>query len=465
VKITSPRYDTVIQHRRVSLISELIAEDGRTLGRLEVSVRFDYLIGDLIERIHQWQSSRVFLVDDGGRVLTCTVPGGRHQLGETGDAVELETLAAMKDRPFGTILGQGHPPEWVSGFHALYQAPWRLIFMVPGREMLEPIIRFRTYYALIGLAFIVSVVLVMRLVIRKTAAAIRSVSTAAGRVARGEFTEPLAVTSGDEVGQLTESFNAMALQLEERMHLKQRMELAMEVQQSLLPGSAPLVRGYDIAGRSLYSEETGGDYFDFIGCPALSCERLGIAVGDVTGHGIGAALLMTTARALLRGRMAQPGDLGRIVSDVNRLLCADTEQRTDFMTLFVMTLDLESGAIEWVRAGHDPAILYDPVSDRFEVLRGPGLALGVDESAVYLAGAHPGLHQNQVLVLGTDGIWETENASGERFGKKRFENLIRRHYERPAQQIGDAVTAALAEFRGSAPQHDDITLVVIRKTG
>ena len=157
------------------------------------------------------------------------------------------------------------------------------------------------------------------------------------------------------------------------MNIRKALEVAHEVQQNLLPEDTPELPGFDISAAVVYCDETGGDYFDFIPCEDEDCERFGIAVGDVTGHGVGAALLMATARALIRGYASRPDSLADSITRVNRLLAADVGQSGNFMSLFFLQLDSDSRTIRWVRAGHDPAILFNPKTEGFEELVGPGL--------------------------------------------------------------------------------------------
>ena len=460
IEIRAPRYDALVEHETISLMADLTGEDDRILGKLEVAIRFDYLVEDM-KASKWWQEHKAFLVDQTGRVLMCADPGAHKQLGGSGDPVELATLEALQQRPFGTLLGPGHPAGEVSGFFRLHEAPWTLVIIAPGEEILAPIIRFRNYYLASGLLFVVFILLLMRWVTGRTVSSIKAVAQAAERIARGSQLPLLPVTSRDEVGQLTESFNTMALQLEERIRLKEALDLAMEVQQSLLPRHAPEIDGLDLAGKSLYCDETGGDYFDFLEFSELE-GRLGIVVGDVAGHGIGAALIMTTVRSLLRSRVTQPGTLAQVVTDVNRLLCLDTAQTASFMTLFFMLVDRFNRKINWVRAGHDPAIVYDVAGDSFSELRGRGTALGVEETLAFHEYEYGDWAEGQIMVIGTDGIWEAENAHHEPFGKGRLREIIRKHHEDSAQDIVDCITDALAEFRATVPQQDDVTLVVLK---
>ncbi len=240
------------------------------------------------------------------------------------------------------------------------------------------------------------------------------------------------------------------------------LKLAGEIQNSLMPQHAPAIPGLDIAGRSQPCEEIGGDYFDFI--EAVDVGKLLIAAGDLTGHGVDAALLMTTARAFLRMRALQPGDLAAIVADLNRHLTSDTRESNRFMTLLLMAIDPAAAAIEWVRAGHDPALLYEPSTDAFEELRGPGLVLGLNEDVRYTAVRRAGIRPGQVIALGTDGIWEARNTRGDMWGKEGLQEVIREQAGESAETIVNNVFERLKAYtRGTLPE-DDKTLVIIKFT-
>ena len=118
--------------------------------------------------------------------------------------------------------------------------------------------------------------------------------------------------------------------------------------------------------------------------------------------------------------------------------------------------------IDWIRAGHDPAILYDPSTDNLEELRGTGISLGINDGFKYPANVKTGLSQGQIILMGTDGIWETRNSSGEMFGKERLYDLIRLHSQSSANEILNSVVGSLEKFRDEAKQEDDVTLVVIK---
>jgi len=245
--------------------------------------------------------------------------------------------------------------------------------------------------------------------------------------------------------------------------LRQALALAEEVQRNLLPQAAPGLPGFDIAGMSLYSDETGGDYFDFIHTTDEREGRFGVIIGDVTGHGIAAALLMTTARAFLRMRSFQPGSLAAVIDDVNRLLCADLADSGRFMTLFYLAIDVEKKRLHWVRAGHDPIILYDAETGLAnDIPDKGGPPLGIVTEARYAENSADGFKPGQVALLATDGLWEARNAAGEMFGKDRVRELLGRHSAKTAAELVDAVLAGLREFLGDLQPEDDVTLVAIK---
>ena len=290
---------------------------------------------------------------------------------------------------------------------------------------------------------------------------VRSLAEMVHRVAAGDFEARTSITTGDELAELGETLNRMVPHLAERLKLRESLALAMEVQQNLLPREPPRMPGIDAAGVSIYCDETGGDYFDFLEFDEPGPRRLGVAVGDVTGHGIAPALLMTTARAMLRSRAAQPGDLAQVMTDINRGLAQDTSAGR-FMTLFYLTIRPDTGDLRWVSAGHDPAFVYDIDLDSFDELVGKDLPLGVVPDWSYQEVAGSGFGPGKVIVIGTDGIWEARNPSGKMFGKDALRRVIAENAGRESKAIVRAITEALMVFRDGRAQEDDVTLVVVK---
>jgi sigma-B regulation protein RsbU (phosphoserine phosphatase) len=279
------------------------------------------------------------------------------------------------------------------------------------------------------------------------------------QVTRGDLSRKVPVATRDEFGLIAGHTNTMIEGLRHRTELISALKLAEEVQRTLLPAGPPQLPGTDVAGASIYCNETGGDYYDYFALPG---GRLGIAVADVSGHGIDAALFMASARAFIHSEAQGFSSPSALARDVNRYVARDCGPTGRFMSMFFLEIDPALKTMRWVRAGHEPALMVDPGAGDFRELGGEGMALGVEDEVAYRDYALTGWGPGTVVVIGTDGITETRSPSGEFFGAGRVRELVRAHAHRPAEHIQAAVLRAVEAFRGDAPQEDDITLVVVK---
>jgi serine phosphatase RsbU (regulator of sigma subunit) len=282
------------------------------------------------------------------------------------------------------------------------------------------------------------------------------------QVGQGDFDVKVEISRGDEIGVISDQINVMVRDLKEQDRIKRSLYLAKEVQQNLLPHEYPRSDNLDIAGKSIYCDETGGDYYDFIISDNDEKQQIGIAVGDVSGHGIASALLMAAVRSSLRQRSSLPGSIASIISDVNRQLVKDVEDSGQFITMFYLIIDPIQKSLQWVRAGHDPGIFYDPHSDTFEALHGMGAALGVIEDYKYAEYSKTALEKGQIIFLSTDGLTEARNNIGDMFGNEPVYNIIRKNASSSAKDILDAIFEYLNRFLEGTKLEDDITLVVVK---
>jgi sigma-B regulation protein RsbU (phosphoserine phosphatase) len=267
------------------------------------------------------------------------------------------------------------------------------------------------------------------------------------------------VATRDEFGLIAGHTNTMIEGLRHRIELISALKLAEEVQRTLLPAGPPEVSGIDLSGASIYCNETGGDYYDFVRLPE---GRLGIVVADVSGHGIDAALFMASARAFLLSGVQEFESPSLLARHVNRYVTRDSGPTGRFMSLFFLELDSVAQTLRWVRAGHEPALLYDPAAASFRELAGEGIVMGVLEHAEYPEYTQHGWTPGSVIVIGTDGITETRNAAGDLFGSERVREIVRVSAADAAADIQTAVIRAVQAFRGEAAQEDDVTLVVVK---
>lgn len=283
-------------------------------------------------------------------------------------------------------------------------------------------------------------------------------------VSRGDLTRQVPVITNNELGVIAGHTNTMIRSLREGVRMREGLLIASEVQQHFLPDHAPDLPGLDMAGTAHFSDETGGDFFDFIECEQPGCTNYGVLVGDVSGHGIGAALLMAAGRALVRQSASLPAPLSQRLGVANRNLTRDVGESGRFMTLFFMEIDSTRGIGSWVNAGHQPPLFYDPATDQFSELKGKDIPLGVERDWMFHEYTMDLPTSGQILVLGTDGAWEAMNQHGEMFGADRFRETLRKSAGKNARDIILDVVQAVHDFTDRTDQEDDITLVVIKGT-
>jgi len=278
-------------------------------------------------------------------------------------------------------------------------------------------------------------------------------------VSRGDLSRMVPVATRDEFGVIAGHTNTMIKGLRHRTELLQALKLADEVQKSLLPRRVTDFEGADIAGASRYCTEAGGDYYDYFRLPG---GRLGIVVADVSGHGVSSALHMATARAHLLSGVEAYTDGTHLIQAVNRFLTRDIQESGWFITLFWLEIDPERHRLTWIRAGHEAALFYDPLQDRFDHLEGEGMALGVASDHRCQAYEKHGWAAGSIVLMGTDGLPETRNPNGKMYGNAPLRQIIRAQRAQSATAIKDAILQSVDAYRADRPQEDDTTLVVIK---
>lgn len=240
--------------------------------------------------------------------------------------------------------------------------------------------------------------------------------------------------------------------------LQFRFRVAQEVQQKFFPASPPRFPGLDIGGASTPAEETGGDYFDYIPFPDGA---LGIAIGDVCGHGIGPALLMSATRAYLRALALTHQGVGDILALTNRALNADVDQGR-FVTLFLARIDPAERFLIYANAGHPSGFILGSDGAIKRELLSTGLPLGILDEAKFPESGPIPLADGDIVLLLTDGIVEATGLDGDPFGFERAIEVVRAHRDRPAAAIVQALHEAVRRFAAGSTLIDDVTSVILR---
>jgi sigma-B regulation protein RsbU (phosphoserine phosphatase) len=233
------------------------------------------------------------------------------------------------------------------------------------------------------------------------------------------------------------------------------LRVAGEIQQHLFPVQAPVLPGFDIAGKTYPAEATGGDYFDYI---PMRQGRLGLAVGDVSGHGFGSALLMAETRAYLRALVLTHDHPGEALTLINRTLMDDLDER--FITLFLGCLDPRRRLLVYAAAGHE-GYLLDPCG-AVQRLPATGIPLGVDRAAVIPCAPAIQLEPGHIVMLVTDGLLEVRSPANGCFALDRTVRVVRENADRPACEIIEALYEEVMRFSQRTHPEDDITLVVLK---
>ncbi|MFU8830209.1 MAG: SpoIIE family protein phosphatase, partial [Phycisphaerales bacterium] len=471
--------DSEIPELGLGLVLTVSDEDGRLLGVHDTELSLTQ-ISTFLMNLKTREGGSVYIVDERQGMVACSetsplvrAPDIRVYASELQDPRGRAIAAYLNDHPQSeptvaprdvAINVNGEPLRVrIQPFHHPSGLRWSVWIALPESELLARTKAAQSQMIRTGL---VATLLALALGLAISHFAVRPLLHLVDQIrsiGNGDFDARSEVRFTSELTTLSRSLNEVGAQLQDRLRLKQSLELAMEIQQNLLPSAPPPIDGLEVFGHSTYCDETGGDYYDYFPIAARPDSSLGIAVGDVTGHGIGAALLMATARAALRSRIGEASSLSALLEHTNAMLVVDTKG-DNFMTMLLMDIDAQDRSIRWTSAGQSPPFIYCPIADAFIELSSSSLPLGVMESATYPDHHLTDLKPGTVIVLGTDGLWEAQSPTGEPFGIDRIRTVIRSNASRTAEEIGELLTSKLDAHCAHSVPSDDITFVVVRIT-
>lgn len=340
---------------------------------------------------------------------------------------------------------------------------WTIVTLVPESDFLTEAKAARQRSILITfIAVLITLVIGWRLA-RHMVKPVLALVNHTKQIGSGNLDDEIHLHQTPELTQLSDAVNHMVDDLRDRIQLRRSLALAMEVQQELLPHQTPTVKGLDVAGHSTYCDQTGGDYYDFLEVMDISDSTVVVAVGDVMGHGVAAALLMATARGILRSRCGETNSLSLLLTHMNKHLAKDIGiQSGRFMTMLLLSVDAENKHLHYASAGHDPPFLYEPQDDRFLDLELGDIPLGIMDNQEYAEYSYDQLQSGHVILAATDGVWEAQNRNNELFGKERVQSIIRENAHRSADEISAVLRDSLSDFLQDINQDDDITFVIIK---
>jgi serine phosphatase RsbU (regulator of sigma subunit)/anti-sigma regulatory factor (Ser/Thr protein kinase) len=300
---------------------------------------------------------------------------------------------------------------------------------------------------------------------------IQKITEGVRRFGTSDTDEPLPVEGADEFSAIAAAFNEMKVKIKdaqkdevekERMH--KEMQVAQEIQQTLLPKQFPDIEGYDIATIYRAAKDVGGDYFDFVW---IDEETLGIIVADVSGKGVPGSLVMTMIRTAVRLEARGNRSAVDILSRVNEFITDDVKKGM-FITIFLVVLDSRNRRISFASAGHNPMILYRQEEDKTYFLNPRGIPVGITlpEGLVFdetMSSESVKLKKDDILVIYTDGITEAMNPDRDQYGIERFLQFIKGNSALTSDEFADKLDEDIKEFTRGAEQNDDITLVAIKE--
>jgi serine phosphatase RsbU (regulator of sigma subunit)/anti-sigma regulatory factor (Ser/Thr protein kinase)/transposase len=290
-------------------------------------------------------------------------------------------------------------------------------------------------------------------------------------ISAGRLNHRIMIRSNDEFGQIAQIFNEMTKRfgeaqshLLEQERIQQEMQVAQEIQHTLLPREVPQIEGYDVASLYRSAKEVGGDYFDFV---LVDDNVMGVAVADVSGKGVPGSLVMTMIRTALRLEARGNRSARTVMAKVNDFMTPDMKKGM-FVTMFYIVLDSRQRTINFSCAGHNPLVLYREETDRVYYLKPRGFPLGIDlpDPALFaksLTQEQVRLKKGDLLMAYTDGITEAMNHQRQQYGEQRLIAFIRANHNLSSNEFVDKLSADLAGFTGDYPQNDDITCVVIKE--
>jgi serine phosphatase RsbU (regulator of sigma subunit) len=429
-----------------------VRKDGKYLGRANATLNMDRTMHAVLAFAQRDQGEIPFAVDKSGKLYT-PKSADRAQL----EALDVKTLAQS--------ASEGDPQRTGDWIVVAKRDSAGSLFGIarPIADSLREIRRTSVRNLGLGLGVIALAVIGIVPISHRMTQHISALSAGVRQLASGDFRTRVAVRSSDEFGSLAASFNQMAADLEkhqalvmEQERLRGELELSRQIQNEMLP-HAPLRSAIaEIAGVSVPAREVGGDFFNYFD---VADGRLALLVGDVSGKGVSAALLMANAQATLRARLPLENDLAALADAFDRELDRNTPRHV-FLTLFMGIMEKDGRVLRYVNAGHNPQFLIR-ARGGITPLSSTGLPIALYAGHGY-AEEQVALEPGDLLFFYTDGLVEAENEEGDLFGADRLQHLLAEAQARDIDSLLIHVEEHVRAFRGRVEPLDDATMMALR---
>ena len=440
--------------RKGKELQVLVRKDGKSVGKAHATLNLDRTMHAVLAFAQREEGELPFAIDRSGKLYSPN----------PGDLARLKTLGVSELAP---RAADGSPVRVDNWLVVAKRDASGMIFGV-ARPLGESLREIRAAAArnlglglgVIALAFIGIVPISHRMTQH-----LSTLTAGVRQLAGGDFRTRVPVRTSDEFGTLANAFNQMAQDLEmqqslvvEQERLRRELELSRQIQTEMLPRSPLRSEAAEIAGISVPAREVGGDFFNYFDLPD---GRLALLVGDVSGKGVSAALLMANAQATLRARLPLEFDLAKLADSFDRELDLNTP-RSVYLTLFIGILEDHGRVLRYVNAGHNPQVLIRRRGGH-EPLSATGLPIALYAGHGY-AEARVSVEPGDLLFFYTDGLVEAENADGDMFGVERLQQLLSEAQSRDLASILNLVEGRVRAFRGDVEPLDDATMMALRVT-
>jgi serine phosphatase RsbU (regulator of sigma subunit) len=453
----------VIRDENVGVESEVLQPAAALLGtpfrEQEGIVVIDYRFAHLRDQILSMPvvgtpGASLFLIDGDDNILA--VREERRNL--------IEDFLARQEEIRLTYRYKWRGENYLLSLWPYKERRWHVGLVVPEEDFTQVVNDAIRILLIVSIAVFIVVLFVALYLIGRISGPLQEFVSVAQEISQGNFSIRVRPSGGKEISGLAQAFNNMAARLEsyvesvrKKEQLDQELKIAESIQTNLLPKTLPRLSGIQMAARTIPAREVGGDYFDFL---LNGNQTLSIAIGDVTGRGVPAALLMTMTRSVLRSQVRPEEKPSETLERTNQQLFGDVQESRHSVAMFFGYLHSENREFHYSNAGQMFPLWYRDREQKWEYLERPGIPLGIRKDTRYESQSII-LKPGDRLVFYTDGLVESSDNLGDRFGFDRFEKLVEETRQLEPEDAIERIFSTFRFFTGSEEPDDDLTLAIL----